>query len=128
MSITPIGRFVTDRARQGDAGCDEQLAEWNGMDNDLGAWLASRAVQLGSTNGVHREFGSAYAGLAPDVWRALVMIWSTSPVARARYSPESRAGLFTAAQSMDDALLLGLVAGLIAEASDHPGPSLAAAA
>lgn len=128
MSIRSIHVFATDNAADGDDGADELLAEWDAMDSALGAWLARRAVQLGSANGVHRKPSSTYAGLAAGVWRALVLIWATGPVARERYSSESRSGLLTAAQSMDDELLLDLVAGLIAYASNHPTPNLAAAA
>lgn len=127
MSITPIcGANV--HAHDGDVSCDELLAEWDAMDSDLGAWLCRRGGQLAWTGDQHRGASSTYAGLSVEVWRALVLIWATDPLARLRYSPESRSGLFAAAQSMDDVLLLDLVAGLVEEAFHHPEPSLAAAA
>lgn len=94
----------------------ELLTEGDAMELDLATWLAKRGRKLANAQRVRRIGAACLDGLGAPAWRALILIWGTSPDVRSRYSADSRGGLLSAAESMDDATLLVLVRGLLEEA------------
>jgi hypothetical protein len=89
------------------------MAESQRMEVELGGWLDTRSKLLRRSG----MSGPTLRGLNAPLWRTLIDLWSMSPMARKRYSAESRAGLRSATSSMDATTLLSLVGGLLNEAA-----------
>lgn len=90
---------------------DALMDECERMEEELGAWLTSRAAMLkarcDARTGFHFE-----RDFRPSFWRALIHIWATSPGARKTYSEEARAGLVAAIYSMDPRAVMSLAHGI----------------
>jgi len=99
---------------------DALMRECEEMETELGRWLAEQSAWIAARA---RERRPATKGrrLNPRfLWRGLILLWVSSPSAKATYSSEAREGLAMAVSSMDDPTLRTLVEGLVDEAQRLP--------
>lgn len=89
------------------------LAECDTMEVEFAEWfdrtvarLARRRADPSATNP---------GTFDPSLCRGLLLLWATSPAAKARYSEEARRGLIAAADSMTDRMFMTLLCGLVTE-------------
>ena len=117
-------------ARVGTGGvptADDLMREIDLIEVDLGRWLAAQGTKIAARQKVLRVGMDCLKGLNAAAWRALILIWSTSPTARRQYSADSRGGLYSAAETMDDLTLLALVRDLLEQAGPTSGSQQMAA-
>lgn len=99
------------------AECDTMEVEFAKWFDRTAARLARRRADRSATNP-----GAFDASLC----RGLLLLWATSPVAKARYSQEARGGLIAAADSMTDRMFMTLLDGLIEHSRTRSEPAAAA--
>lgn len=108
-----------------DAETARLMAECDMMESEFARWFDRTATRLAR----RRAAGSAADGRVvfhPSLCRGLLLLWATSPTARACYSEEARRGLLAAADSMTDRMFMTLVCGMVAECRARSEPAVAA--
>jgi hypothetical protein len=89
------------------------MAECDVMEAEFAKWF-DRTATLLARRRVDRSMPDSGA-FDPSLCRGLLLLWATSPAARARYSDEARRGLVAAADSMTDRTFIALLSGIVAE-------------
>lgn len=117
MSTTSTGCTVVSLAA---ASTDALVREGDEMEVALGRWLTERVSRISERVHGRRAVDGRPPLFSPFFWRGLILLWASSPEARAEFSSESRGGLTTAVTSMDDRTLLSLAAGILADAQRMP--------
>jgi hypothetical protein len=102
------------------AGTEALLREVDEMDAELGRWLAKKAAWFAPRLRGKRAVDGRTPLCSPAFWRGLILLWATSPEARAFHSSEAREGLTMAVISMDDHTILSLAASFLDEARRLP--------
>lgn len=102
------------------ASTDALVREGDQMEVALGHWLTERVAQIADRVHGRRAVDGRPPLCSPITWRALMLLWASSPDARARFSEEARGGLTMALTSMDDRALLSLARGILDDAQRVP--------
>lgn len=102
------------------ASTDALMRECEKMEAALGRWLAERSAWIAARARAKQKANAGCPISTAFFWRGLILLWASSPAARAKYSAEARDGLAMAVASMDDRRLLSLVQGLLDEAQRQP--------
>jgi hypothetical protein len=109
-----------------DAETARMMAECDMMESEFATWFDQTATRLARRKAAR---SAAVNGVVfhPSLCRGLLLVWATSPTARARYSEEARRGLLAAADSMSDGMFMTLVCGVIGESRGRSQAPAAAA-
>lgn len=113
MSTPSDGGSVRSLA---SASINALIREGDKMEAELGRWLAETSARMSARMRGKRAVDGKRPLHSSFFWRGLILLWASSPDARAKFSSESRGGLTMAVTSMDDRSLLCLVEGFLDEA------------
>lgn len=98
--------------------------ECDRIEVEFAKWFEKTAARL--TRRRADRSGMNAAASDPSLSRGLLLLWATSPVARASYSDEERRGLIAAADSMTDRVFLTLLCRLVEHSRNRSGSAAAA--
>lgn len=107
-----------------DAETGRLMEECEMMESEFATWFDQTATRLARRIAAGSAVISG-AAFHPSLCRGLLLLWATSPTARARYSEEARRGLLAAADSMTDRMFMTLVCGMVVESRSHSEPAAA---